>query len=107
MRAWIKLVQLLQSSISVFVGGFLNEVILPEIELLRVRDSSVSRDEFVDRLGTQPYRSVHTSTKAQPAKAGAAKLRVLASSATRSIDATKGPTTAELPKVLLCRIPVE
>jgi hypothetical protein len=55
-------------------------------------------------LVRRPYRSAHTSTKAQPAKAGAAKPRVLASSATLSADATKDPTTAELPKVLLCRI---
>jgi hypothetical protein len=59
---------------------------------------------LVDSPGTPPYRSAHTSIKAQPAKAGAAKPRVLASSATPSIDATKGPTTAELPKVLLCRV---
>jgi hypothetical protein len=53
---------------------------------------------FVDSFGTAPYRSAHTSIKAHPAKAGAAKLRVLGSSATPSIDATKDPTTAELPK---------
>ena len=43
-------------------------------------------------------QSHHPSTKAHPAKAGAAKPRVLASSATPPTDATKDPTTAELPK---------
>jgi hypothetical protein len=57
--------------------------------------------KLLTTLVRRPYRSAHTSTKAQPAKAGAAKPRVLASSATPFIDATKGPTTAELPSVAL------
>jgi hypothetical protein len=52
------------------------------------RGISVSLNEFVDSFGTAPYRSAHTSTKAHPAKAGAAKPRVLAALATPSIDAT-------------------
>jgi hypothetical protein len=48
------------------------------------------------RTLSQPSQS--KSTKAHPAKAGAAKPRVLASSATPFADATKDPKTAELPK---------
>lgn len=43
-------------------------------------------------------RLASTSTRAHLAKAGAAKLRVRASSATWFADATKDPKTAELPK---------
>jgi hypothetical protein len=55
---------------------------------------------LLDPPGTLLYR-ILTSIRANPAKAGAAKLRVLASSATPpqvAPDATKDPTIAELPK---------
>lgn len=53
------------------------------------------RIALVDRA-----RSWCSSTKAQPAKAGAAKLRILASSVTPgpTADATKDPKTAEPPE---------
>ena len=57
---------------------------------------------LLDSSGTAAVESgTPPSTKAHPAKAGAAKPRVLASSATPHgipPDATKDPTTAELPK---------
>jgi hypothetical protein len=55
----------------------------------------------LDDACTGPYRlavQAHSTIKAHQAKAGAAKPRVLASSATPSADATKDPKTAELPK---------
>ena len=53
---------------------------------------------LLDTFSTAPYlRSCHPSIKAHPAKAGAAKPRVLASSATPPPDASKDPKTAELP----------
>jgi hypothetical protein len=43
---------------------------------------------LLDSPGTPPYRGVHTLTRADPAKAEAAKPQLLASSGTADIDAT-------------------
>jgi subtilisin family serine protease len=57
---------------------------------------------YLDEVGTATYStasSLNSSrTKAHPAKAGAAKLRVLASSATPEFGRHEEPTTAGLPK---------
>jgi hypothetical protein len=58
--------------------------------------------QVLDSFRTDSHPWLLTSTKAHPAKAGAAKLRVLASSATphgSPADAPEDPTTAELPRV--------
>jgi hypothetical protein len=46
-------------------------------------DGGGSAPALLDSRGTPPYRRNHTSRRANPAKAGGAKLRVLASSATQ------------------------